>query len=85
MIFSKILKNKSFLVYGLSLTGLSVARFLKKSNVKKVFLWDDNIQQRRKHSLKLNDNSIKKKFSEVDHIILSPGISLGKSKKKNFF
>ena len=84
MIFSKTLKNKSFLVYGLSLTGLSVVRFLKKSNVKKVFLWDDNIQQRRKHSLKLNDNSIKKKFSEVDHIILSPGISLGKSKKKKF-
>ncbi len=64
MIFSKTLKNKSFLVYGLSLTGLSVVRFLKKSNVKKVFLWDDNIQQRRKHSLKLNDNSIKKNFQK---------------------
>ncbi len=84
MIFSKILKNKSFLVYGLSLTGLSVVKFLKKANAKKIFLWDDNIKQRRKYNLKLNDNSIKNKFSEVDYIILSPGISLGKSKKKKF-
>ena len=85
MIFGKILKNKSFLVYGLSLTGLSVVKFLKKANAKKIFLWDDNIKQRRKYNLKLNDNSIKNKFSEVDYIILSPGISLGKSKKKNSF
>ena len=34
MIFKKILKNKSFLVYGLSLTGLSVVKFLKKSYAK---------------------------------------------------
>ena len=84
MIFSKILKNKSFLVYGLSLTGLSAVKFLKNSNAKKVFLWDDSIKLRKRYNLKLNDNSIKKKFSEVDYIILSPGISLRKSKKKKF-
>ena len=62
MIFSKILKNKSFLVYGLSLTGLSAVKFLKNSNAKKVFLWDDSIKLRKRYNLKLNDNSIKKNF-----------------------
>ena len=31
MIFSKILKNKSFLVYGLGVTGISAIKFLKRS------------------------------------------------------
>ena len=83
MIFKKILKNKSFLVYGLSLTGLSVVKFLKKSYAKNIFLWDDNINQRKRFNLKENDNSIRKKFSDVDYIILSPGISINNS-KKNF-
>ena len=82
MIFKKILKNKSFLVYGLSLTGLSVVKFLKKSYAKNIFLWDDNINQRKRFNLKENDNSIRKKFSDVDYIILSPGISINNSKKK---
>ena len=82
MIFKKILKNKSFLVYGLSLTGLSVVKFLKKSYAKNIFLWDDNINQRKRFNLKENDNSIKKKFSDADYIILSPGISINNSKKK---
>jgi len=83
MIFKKILKNKSFLVYGLSLTGLSVVKFLKKSYAKNIFLWDDNIKKRKTFNLKENDNSIRKKFSDVDYIILSPGISINNSKKKN--
>ena len=82
MIFKQILKNKSFLVYGLGLTGQSVIKFLKKTKVKNICLWDDNINLRKKFNLKENNNSIKKKFSDVDYIILSPGISLRKSNKK---
>ena len=85
MIFKQILKNKSFLVYGLGLTGQSVIKFLKKTKVKNICLWDDNINLRKKFNLKENNNSIKKKFSDVDYIILSPGISLRKSNKKKIF
>ena len=82
MIFKQILKNKSFLVYGLGLTGQSVIKFLKKTKAKKIYLWDDNINFRKKFNSRENNNSIKKKFSEVDYIVLSPGISLRKSNKK---
>ena len=82
MIFSKILKNKSFLVYGLGLTGISAIKFLKKIEVKNIFLWDDNAETRKKYNLKFEEKNIKKRFSDVDYIVLSPGISLIKSKKK---
>ena len=83
MIFSKILKNKSFLVYGLGLTGISAIKFLKKIGVKKISIWDDNLETRKKFNLKYKEKNIKKRFSDVDYIVLSPGISLIKSKKKN--
>ena len=82
MIFKHILKNKSFLVYGLGLTGQSVLKFLKKTKAKNIYLWDDNISLRKKFNLRENNHSIKRKFSEVDYIVLSPGISLRKSNKK---
>ena len=82
MIFSKILKNKSFLVYGLGLTGISAIKFLKKIGVKNIFIWDDNSEIRKKYNLKFKEKNIKKRFSDVDYIVLSPGISLIKSKKK---
>ena len=82
MIFKQILKNKSFLVYGLGLTGQSVIKFLKKTKAKNVYLWDDDINFRKKFNSRENNKSIKKKFSEVDYIVLSPGISIRKSNKK---
>ena len=35
------LKQKSFLVYGLGITGISVIKYLKKNKVKNLFVWDD--------------------------------------------
>ena len=35
------LKERSFLVYGLGLSGLSVVKFFKKNKVKKFKVWDD--------------------------------------------
>ena len=65
MIFSKILKNKSFLVYGLGLTGISAIKFLKKIGVKNIFIWDDNSETRKKYNLKYKKKNIKKRFSDV--------------------
>ena len=81
MIFSKILKNKSFLVYGLGVTGISAIKFLKSIGVKSILIWDDNSETRKKYNLKYKEKNIKKGFSDVDYIVLSPGISLLKSKK----
>ena len=82
MIFKHILKNKSFLVYGLGLTGQSVLKFLKKTKAKNIYLWDDNIKFRKRYKVIDNDKSLKKKFSKADYIVLSPGISLIRAKKR---
>ena len=77
----KYLKKKSYLVYGLGLSGRSVVNFFDKNNFKKYFVWDDNNQDLYKKKIAKNlNNSLKK----VDYIILSPGVSLNlpKNKKK---
>ena len=85
-------KEKKFLVYGLGITGVSVANFLKKRKIN-FCVWDDN-PLKRKTFFKNNfikEKNFKKIINSIDHIILSPGISiinsrfkyeLSKSKKK---
>ena len=75
------LKKLSFLVYGLGSTGSSVVKYLKKRKIRDFFVWDDNIELRKKfgYNKKLKLEDILKK---VDYIILSPGISLKKAKHK---
>ena len=36
------LKELSFLVYGLGLSGHSVVKFFNKKKIKKFYVWDDN-------------------------------------------
>ena len=36
------LKNKSFAIYGLGVTGTSTLNYFKKQNIKNYFVWDDN-------------------------------------------
>ena len=67
------LKNLSFLVYGLGLTGQSVLNFFKKNDFKKFYLYDDKLKKN------INLNAILRK---VDFIVLSPGISLKKTKNR---
>ena len=43
MILSKTLSNKSFAVYGLGVTGLSVLNCLKKSKVKNYVIKNDDL------------------------------------------
>ena len=89
MIFSKklresFLKQNSFAIYGLGLTGISVLKFLKKKKINNFFIWDDNkkIRNLNKINKKYKEKDFSKILDEVNYIILSPGISLNKSRLK---
>ena len=76
------LKELSFLVYGLGLSGNSVVKFLKKKKIKNLKVWDD----KKKNILKAHKTqNLLKTCKEVDYIILSPGISLIKNKNLKKF
>ena len=70
-------KDKSFIVYGLGLTGQSVVRFLKRNKAKSVFVWDDKFK-----NSKVKNNIFKKKIFSNDHIVLSPGVNINNTKFK---
>ena len=74
----KTIKESSFALYGLGLTGNSAFKFLKKKKVKKIYTWDDkkNINKKKKF------NFFKKALDEVDYIVISPGIDIQKTKLK---
>ena len=75
------LKKFSFLVYGLGASGSSVIKYFKKKKITNYFIWDDNLNLRKKFKTK-NTLNIKSIFKKVDYIVLSPGISVKKSKHK---
>ena len=74
------LKELSFLVYGLGSTGVSVVNFFRKNKIKKFYVWDDKNKKlfKKKRPISLNNA-----LNKVHYIILSPGVSLIKSKHKN--
>jgi len=76
MKISKLIKDSSYLIYGLGLSGNSVLRFLKKKKVKKIYTWDDKKKQNDKKKI----NLFKKRLDEVDFIVISPGINIQKTK-----
>ena len=80
MISKKNLKNLSFLIYGLGLTGKSVVNFFIKNNIRNFKVWDDHNKDLFKNN---RTSNLLKTLKSVDYIILSPGISLAKSKNKN--
>ena len=73
------LKELSFLIYGLGLSGKSVVNFFKRNNINNYEIWDDNQKQLFKNKRSKN---LSKTLNKVDYIVLSPGISL--INKKNF-
>ena len=75
------LKKFSFLVYGLGSTGYSVINYFKKRKITNFFVWDDNDKLRKKSKFK-NVSNLKDSLKEVDYIVLSPGISLKKTRYK---
>ena len=80
MISINNIKRQSFLVYGLGVTGQSVVKFFKKYNFENYCVWDDKDKSLFKS--KRTKNLIKT-LNEIDHIVLSPGVSLEKTKNKN--
>ncbi len=75
MIFNSDFKKKKIVIVGLGISGMSLAKKLFKDNVD-IKVWDDN-PRIRKIAIK-NGLALKKiekiKFSQIDYLILSPGI-----------
>ena len=67
------LKELSFLVYGLGLSGHSVVKFFNKKKIKKFYVWDDN---KKKKFKKYRPKNLILTLNQVDYIVLAPGISL---------
>ena len=75
------LKKATFLIYGLGSTGQSIIRYLKKKRLNNFIVWDDNKKLRRKFGYS-NSLNLKDSLNKADYIVLSPGISLKKTKFK---
>ncbi len=75
----KNFKKLSFLVYGLGLTGKSVVNFFKKNKIKNFQVWDDKNIDLYKNKRPVN---LDEALTEANFIVLSPGVSLEKSKNK---
>ena len=71
------LKEHSFLVYGLGITGSSVINFFKKKKISNFKVYDDKHKNLFKS---YSTKNLNKTLKQVDYIILSPGISLNKNK-----
>ena len=77
-------QNKQIAIYGMGITGCSVARTFKKLKAK-IYCWDDN-KKVRDNAKNLNFRI--KKFwlnkNLPDNIVISPGIDINKCKIKKF-
>ena len=76
------LKERSFLIYGLGVTGLSVIKFFNKNKIKNFKIWDDKQKNLFKNYKAKN---LTQTLNQVDYIVLSPGISLINNKKLKKF
>jgi len=73
------IKDSSYALYGLGLSGNSTLNFLKRKNVKKIYTWDDKKNKNNKKKF----NLFKKALDTVDYIVISPGIDIKKTKLKS--
>ena len=71
----KAIKDNSYAIYGLGLSGNSTLNFLKNKKIKKIYTWDDKKDKNNKRKF----NLFKKKLDEVDYIVISPGINIQKT------
>jgi len=79
MEISKPIKENSYAIYGLGLSGNSVHRFLKKKKVKKIYTWDDKNNSKKKRKFNFFYNALNK----VDYIVVSPGINIKTTRFKS--
>ena len=77
-------QNKNIAIYGMGITGCSVAETFKKLKTK-VFCWDDNKKIRKKiKNLKFTTSKFWLKKNKIDNIVVSPGIDINKCKIKKY-
>ena len=76
------LRELSFLIYGLGLSGKSVIKFFKKKGINNFKVWDDNHKYLFKN---YRPKNLAQTLNQVDYIILAPGISLLKNKNLRKF
>ena len=76
------LKELSFLVYGLGVSGKSVVKFFKRNKIREFKVWDDN---QKKIFKKYRTNNLQRTLNEVDFVVLAPGVSLFANKTLSKF
>lgn len=79
MKINKPIKENSYAIYGLGLSGKSSLKFLKKNKAKKIYTWDD----KKKTESNSHFRFFRKILNEVDFIVVSPGIDTKKTKLKS--
>ena len=84
MFASQKYQNKKIAIYGMGITGCSVAEAFQKLNAE-VFCWDDNKKIRKKiKNLNFPLNKFWLNQNSIDTIVISPGIDISKCKIKNY-
>ena len=84
MLVSQKYQNKKIAIYGMGITGRSVAKTFKKMKAK-IFCWDDDEKVRnkaKKLTFPLNKFWVNQK--DIDAIVVSPGININKCNIKNY-
>ena len=77
-------QNKNVAIYGMGITGLSVAKKFKKLKAK-IYCWDDSKQRRNEiKKLKFPVNKFWLQAKSMDTIVISPGIDISKCKIKEY-
>jgi len=76
---NKPIKENTYAIYGLGLSGVSVHKFLKKRKVKKIYIWDDKNKSNNKKKFNFFYNTLNK----VDYIVISPGINIKTTRFKS--
>ena len=80
------LRNKSFAIYGLGITGRSIIKFFNKNGIKNYNIWDDNNKIKKKYfgkKIKKKRKEFIKSIKSSDFILVSPGINIKNSKIRN--
>jgi len=84
MVSSIINKNSKVAIYGMGITGRSVALTLKRLGIQ-IFCWDDNTKIRKKvKNLNFPLEKFWSKKNQIDKVVISPGIDIKKCKIKNY-
>jgi len=79
MEISKPIKENTYAIYGLGLSGISVRKFLKKRKIKKIYTWDDKSNSKNKKKFNFFNHVLNK----VDYIVVSPGINIKATRFKS--